>query len=136
MRILFSLILVILLIIFSIYLAVLNPDPISLTLPLIGHFKDVPTIVVILSSILLGVAIAFVVMVAKETTRTLSSWRENRRRFPAASDSESRSAGRLSVSRRCSFSMNRFQTWMPSCADRCARRSQSCTIALTRPSCM
>jgi tetratricopeptide (TPR) repeat protein len=73
------LILVILLIIFSIYLAVLNPDPISLTLPLVGHFKDVPTIVVILTSILLGVAIAFVVMVAKETTRTLSSWRKMRR---------------------------------------------------------
>lgn len=79
MRILFSLILVILLIIFSVYLAVLNPDPISLTLPLVGYFKDVPTIVVILSSILLGVAIAFVVMIAKETTRTLSSWRKNRR---------------------------------------------------------
>jgi tetratricopeptide (TPR) repeat protein len=79
LRILFFLILVILLIIFSIYLAVLNPEPISLTLPFVGHLKDVPTIVVILSSILLGVAFAFVVMVIKETSRSVGSWRIRRR---------------------------------------------------------
>lgn len=79
MRILFFLILVILLIIFFIYLAVLNPAPVSLTLPFVGHLKDVPTIVVILSSILLGIGFAFVVMVIKETSRSVGSWRIRRR---------------------------------------------------------
>jgi tetratricopeptide (TPR) repeat protein len=74
-----TLILVILIVIFSIYVAILNPVEVSLNLPLIGQFDNVPLIVVILSSILLGVGVAFVVMVVKEMTRSMGSWRKSRR---------------------------------------------------------
>lgn len=79
MRVLFYIIMVIVLIISSIYLALLNPEQISLTLPIVGHLENVPLIVVVLSSMLSGVAISFVVMTFTEVFRSIGSLKDNRR---------------------------------------------------------
>ncbi|MFQ5645992.1 MAG: hypothetical protein ACE5GM_03600, partial [bacterium] len=71
MKLLFSIILLILLIIFFIYVAMLNPVQVAINLPLIGTINDVPLIVVILGSILTGVTAAFVIVTFREFVRSL-----------------------------------------------------------------
>jgi multiple sugar transport system ATP-binding protein len=53
---------------------------------------------------------------------------------PAASGSVSRWVARSSASRRSSFLMSRFRTWMPGFVETCARKSRGCIVVSRRPS--
>ncbi len=73
---------ILLLIILAIYFAMLNAVYVTVTLPWLGKFMDVPLIVVILSSVLLGVLIAFSLVFIKEVRRSweqLRACRKNKR---------------------------------------------------------
>jgi lipopolysaccharide biosynthesis regulator YciM len=78
MRYILIAVLIILLIILCVYIAIHNPIQLTLTLPLLGTFVDVPLIIVMLGSMLSGVLLSFGIVLIKEMRRSFLQWREAR----------------------------------------------------------
>jgi lipopolysaccharide biosynthesis regulator YciM len=79
MRYILLAVLVILLIGLCIYVALLNPAPVVVTLPWLGTYKDVPLIVVMLTSVLCGVVVSFGIFLVKEMRRSFKHLGEARK---------------------------------------------------------
>lgn len=79
MRYILSAVLIILLIVLCVYVAVLNPDTVDISLPLVGTFLNVPLILVLLSSMLSGVCLSFGFVLAKEMRRSFNEWGKTRK---------------------------------------------------------
>jgi len=74
------LLVVILLIAFCVYVAILNPVRVSLVLPFVGRLVDVPLVLVMLFCILFGVVLTAGFVFFREARRSLSGWLAGRRR--------------------------------------------------------